>query len=144
MTRIIKKKMERRQFLRALHSKISSPVTPDQEQEYLYTQVIAENLATQVEPTIDGVMFASVQRQDGINIALFSRLLDSIPYQERTPDDPIIGNGPFPSGVLYIPGTLAAHKIGCVIFELEPLVINGYTVVRDWQYEQGPYGEWDY
>ncbi|WP_204126625.1 RES family NAD+ phosphorylase [Pseudomonas ogarae] len=138
------KKMERRQFLRTLHSKISSPVTPDQEQEYLYTQVIAEYLATQVEPTVDGVMFASVQRQDGINIALFSRLVDSIPYQERTPDDPIIGNGPFPSGVLYIPGTLQAHRIGCVTFDVEPLVIDGDKVIRDWRYEQDPYGEWDY
>ena len=135
--------MERRQFLRTLHSKISSPVTPDQEQEYLYTQVIAEYLSTQIEPPIDGVMFASVQRQGGINIALFLRLLAGIPYQERTPDDPIIGNGPFPSGVLYIPGTLDAHKIGCVTFEVERLVINGGTVGRDLWYEQDPYGEWD-
>ncbi len=28
-----------------------------------------------------GVMLASVQHQDGINIALFSRVLASIPYQ---------------------------------------------------------------
>ena len=137
-------KMERRQFLRTLHSKISSPVTPDQEHEYLFTQVIAEYLSTQVEPPIDGVMFASVQHQDGINIALFSRVLAPIPYQERTDDDPITSNGPFPSGVLYIPDTLIAHKIGCVTFEVEQLVINGDTVIRDWRYEQVPYGEWDY
>ena len=136
--------MERRQFLRTLHSKISSPVTPDQEQEYLLTQVIAEYLSTQVEPPIDGVMFASVQHQDGINIVLFSRVLAIIPYQERTEDDPIIGNGPFPSGLAYIPDTLEAHKIGCVTFEVEPLVINGDIVIRDWRYEQDPYGEWDY
>ena len=137
-------KMERRQFLRTLHSKISSPVTPDQEHEYLFTQVIAEYLSTQVEPPIDGVMFASVQHQDGINIALFSRVLAPIPYQERTEDDPIISNGPFSSGVLYIPDTLVAHKIGCVTFEVEQLVINGDTVIRDSRYEQDPYGEWDY
>ena len=137
-------KMKRRQFLRTLHSKISSPVTPDQDQEYLFTQVIAEYLSTQVEPPIDGVMFASVQHQDGINIALFSRVLASIPYQERTDDDPVKSNGPFPSGVLYVPDTLVAHKIGCVTFEVEQLVINGDTVIRDWRYEQDPYGEWDY
>lgn len=138
-------KMERRQFLRTLHSKISSPVTPDQEQEYIFTQVIAEYLSTQVEPPIDGVMFASVQNRHGMNIALFSSVLAEIPYQERAENDPILSNGPFPSGVMYIPGTLQAHKIGGVTFEVEPLIIvNGDTIVRDWRYEEDPYGEWDY
>jgi hypothetical protein len=137
--------MGRRQFLRTLHSKISTPVTPDQEHEYLYTQVIAEYLSTQVEPPIDGVMFASVQNRYGMNIALFSSVLAEIPYQERADDDPIRSNGPFPSGVVYIPGTLQAHKIGGVTFEVEPLVIvNGDTIVRDWRFEEDPYGEWDY
>ncbi|MGO2704921.1 hypothetical protein ACTXN4_12155 [Pseudomonas helleri] len=90
------------------------------------------------EPPIDGVMFASVQYQDGINIVLFSGVLASIPYQERTDDDTIRSNGPFQSGFLYVPDTLVAHKIGCVTFEVEQLVINGDTVIRDWRYEQDP------
>ncbi|WP_448649215.1 RES family NAD+ phosphorylase [Pseudomonas corrugata] len=136
-------KMERRQFLRTFHSKISSPVTPDQEHEYLFTQVIAEYLSTQINPPIDGVIFDSVQHQGGTNIALFPRVLAEIPYQERSDDDPIKSNGPFPSGVLYIPGTLQAHKIGCVTFDVEPLVIDGDRVVRDWRYEQDFYDEWE-
>lgn len=85
-----------------------------------------------------------VQHQDGINIVLFSRVLAIIPCQGRTEDDPIISNGPFPSGLAYIPDTLEAHKTYCVTFEVEPLVINGNIVTRDWRYEQDPYGEWDY
>jgi hypothetical protein len=137
--------MERRQFLRTLHSKISSPVTPDREHEYLFTQVIAEYLSSQLKPSVDGVLFASVQKQGGKNIALFSSVLEGVPYQEKLEDHPFIEPGPFPSGVMYIPSTLKAHKIGCVTFEIEPLhIVNGDTIVRDWRYEDDPYGDWDY
>lgn len=136
--------MERRQFLRTLHSKISTAVTPDQEHEYLYTQVIAEYLSTQVEPPIDGVMFSSVQNRYGMNIVLFSSVLAETPHQERD-DDPVHSKGPLQSGVMYVPGTLQAHKVGGVTFEVEPLVIvNGDTIARDGRYEQDPFEEWDY
>ncbi|MEE4149856.1 RES family NAD+ phosphorylase [Pseudomonas viridiflava] len=48
--------MGRRIFLKTLHAKITVPVLPNQEHEYLATQVMAEYLATQFDPPLDGVL----------------------------------------------------------------------------------------
>ena len=63
--------LERRTFLRMLHSLISQPIVPGHEAEYLITQTMSEYLA-HVHPTpFDGVLFRSVQRSSGKNIVLF-------------------------------------------------------------------------
>jgi hypothetical protein len=65
-----------RQFLRKLHAKISQPVLPGNEHEYLITQVLTEYLSTIVNPRIDGVIFSSVQHEKGLNLVLFNHILD--------------------------------------------------------------------
>ncbi len=64
---------ERAVFLRRLHGLISRPVTPGHEDEYLITQTLTEYLAHVHRPTFDGVIFQSVQRQEGANLVLFGR-----------------------------------------------------------------------
>ncbi|WP_129373600.1 RES family NAD+ phosphorylase [Pseudomonas aeruginosa] len=94
-------KIERAHFLKTLHAKISKPVLPDAEHEYLITQVIAEYLATQFSVVVDGVIFRSAQRQklkDAKNIALFSHVLPDIKL---------------------VPETLKVHKIKQVEYETE-------------------------
>ncbi|WP_338724181.1 RES domain-containing protein [Pseudomonas tolaasii] len=70
-------KMGRRIFLETLHSKITVPVLPNQEHEYLATQVMAEYLATQFDPPLDGVLFASAQVRKGTNLTLFNHAVVS-------------------------------------------------------------------
>lgn len=64
---------ERAVFLRRLHGLISRPVAPGHEDEYLITQTLTEYLAHVHQPSFDGVIFQSVQRQGGANIVLFGR-----------------------------------------------------------------------
>jgi hypothetical protein len=64
---------ERAVFLRRLHGLISRPVVPGHEYEYLITQTLTEYLAHVHQPSFDGVIFQSVQRQGGANIVLFGR-----------------------------------------------------------------------
>jgi RES domain len=71
-----KSKVERREFVRTLHSKIRQPILPGKEREYLVTQALAEYLAILHKPAIDGVLFTSAQRNKGVNIALFGHVLD--------------------------------------------------------------------
>jgi hypothetical protein len=78
--------VERKHFLQTLHDKISIPVLPDAEHEYLATQVIAEYFATQFPGGIDGVIFRSAQYQSensSKNIALFTHVLPNV---ELLPD----------------------------------------------------------
>lgn len=60
-------------FLRSLSQKMTEPVMPDTEAfDYLPTQVIAEYLASQVTPRLDGILYPSSQAGDGKNnIVLF-------------------------------------------------------------------------
>ncbi|WP_054774439.1 RES family NAD+ phosphorylase [Methylogaea oryzae] len=71
-----KRKSACRHFLRRLHSKMRHPPQPDDEAELLSTQVFAEYLSGVVKPSIDGVVYASAQREGGLNVVLFSHVLD--------------------------------------------------------------------
>lgn len=64
--------IERGLFLRKLHDLISQPVTPGNEADYVITQTMAEYLAHVHQPPFDGVLFKSVQRAGGVNVALFA------------------------------------------------------------------------
>ncbi|MBU0730400.1 MAG: RES family NAD+ phosphorylase [Proteobacteria bacterium] len=67
--------LEQTMFLRNLSSLITIPVMPDHETlEYLATQAIADFLATENAPLLDGILFPSVQTPDeGLNFVLFHK-----------------------------------------------------------------------
>lgn len=65
--------VEKLAFLRRLHRLISQPVVPGKESDYLITQTLSEYLAHVHQKPFDGILFASVQREGGINIVLFAR-----------------------------------------------------------------------
>ncbi len=107
-------KQDRKKFLRMLHEKISSPVLPKQEREYLTTQVIAEYLSTQHSPAIDGVIFKSAQYEGGLNIVLFSHVVAvELAFAPLTPSSHLKLKT---AGIEYVPGTLIEHQIGSVVF----------------------------
>ena len=62
-------------FLRFLSQNMTRPVMPDEEAlEYLPTQAVADFLATQQKPAIDGIVFPSVQAGgDDLNVVLFHK-----------------------------------------------------------------------
>ncbi|MCC6241752.1 MAG: RES family NAD+ phosphorylase [Gemmatimonadaceae bacterium] len=66
-------RMAHAMFLRSLCKKMTRPIMPsDESMEYLATQAIADYLATEHEPKLDGIMYPSVQvNGSGINIVLF-------------------------------------------------------------------------
>jgi len=68
-------RLERATFLRSLSERITKPVMPDDEAfEYLPTQAIADFLAAENEPVLDGIVFPSAQSQgDGLNVVLFHK-----------------------------------------------------------------------
>jgi hypothetical protein len=63
----------RNAFLRHLHTIVSQPVIPGRESDYLITQTLAEYLAHVCKCPLDGILFRSVQRKDGVNIVLFAK-----------------------------------------------------------------------
>lgn len=73
----------RKAFLRKFHTTISFPVLPDDENEYVVTQVIAEYLASQFPSGLDGVIFYSAQcrEEDARNIVIFTDALSAIDFQ---------------------------------------------------------------
>jgi len=78
---------QREHFLKSLHEIISSPVLPDDEHEYLVTQVIAEYFATQLPGSIEGVVFRSAQRPkkaNARNVVLFSAALPALALKTDT------------------------------------------------------------
>lgn len=81
-------RMERAMFLRSLSQRITRPVMPDDEAfEYLPTQAIADFLATQNEPQLDGIVFPSVQAAgDVLNVVLFHKAarIEAIELPEGT------------------------------------------------------------
>lgn len=68
-------RLEKAAFLRTLTAKIARPVMPDdQASDYLPTQAIADYLATRASPTIDGILFPSVQVAGNVlNVVLFHK-----------------------------------------------------------------------
>lgn len=68
-------RLERAEFLRSLSNRLTLPVMPDDEPfEYLPTQAIADFLATRTKPSLDGIIYPSVQRTNGMkNVCLFQK-----------------------------------------------------------------------
>lgn len=62
-------------FLRSFSWRFTQPVMPDHEAfEYIPTQAVADYLANEVEPPLDGILYASPQSAlTGKNVALFHR-----------------------------------------------------------------------
>jgi hypothetical protein len=60
-------------FRSSLGKRISQPVTPGEEHNYLVTQTMAEYLAFVHRRPLDGVLFGSSQRKNGQNVVLFSK-----------------------------------------------------------------------
>lgn len=62
-------------FLRKLSERIVRPVMPDDEAfDYLPTQAVADYLATEAANPVDGIVFPSVQADDGgLNVVLFHK-----------------------------------------------------------------------
>jgi len=67
-------RLERVAFLRSLGQRMTRPVMPDDEAfDYLATQAIADFLATENKPSLDGIIFGSAQSNDGRNVVLFHK-----------------------------------------------------------------------
>ncbi|MFQ1717005.1 RES family NAD+ phosphorylase [Aeromonas veronii] len=84
---LYKERLERAAFLRSLGRRITKPVMPDdQDFDYLVTQAIADFLATENKPQLDGIIFESVQSKSGRNIVLFHKAarVEEIVYPEGT------------------------------------------------------------
>lgn len=108
-----RKKQSLRHFLQTLHSKISYPVLPNAEHEYLTTQVIAEYLSTQHVPPIDGVIFSSAQNKEGLNVVLFSHVVSADPIS-HAPDIhglTVLDFSPTKPGIEFVPDSLLVHNI---------------------------------
>lgn len=62
-------------FLEGLSRRITKPVMPDDQPfEYLPTQAIADFLATEADPALDGIVYPSVQGPEGkLNVVLFHK-----------------------------------------------------------------------
>jgi hypothetical protein len=73
-----KEKVEKHKFLRHLHRLISQAITPGKESDYLITQTMTEYLAHVHPEPFDGILFASAQRAQGVNIVLFPTTSSSI------------------------------------------------------------------
>jgi hypothetical protein len=68
-------RLQRAAFLDSFSIRFTQPVMPDHEAfEYIPTQAIADYLANEVEPQLDGILYASPQSGGaGKNVALFHR-----------------------------------------------------------------------
>lgn len=70
----LKGRLERVAFLRSLGQLMTRAVMPDDEAfDYLATQAIADFLATENEPRLDGIIFGSAQSKEGRNVVLFHK-----------------------------------------------------------------------
>ena len=67
--------LERAKFLAGLSWRMTKPVLPEQEPfEHLATQAIADFLSSEVDPTVDGMVYPSVQASSGTpNVVLFHK-----------------------------------------------------------------------
>lgn len=74
--------LERAYFLRSLVKRMIRPVMPDDEVfDYLATQAVADFLASENNPTVDGIIFPSAQVFDGHNIVLFHKAAGVLPLE---------------------------------------------------------------
>jgi len=84
---LYKEKTEKITFLSQLCRLITQPVMPhDEASDYLPTQVVAEYLASRSNFNFDGIIFPSVQADNGLNITLFhkSSFVEPIILKENT------------------------------------------------------------
>jgi hypothetical protein len=65
--------LELARFLESVSARMTRPVMPNDEPfDYLTTQAIADYLATEIDPPLDGILFPSVQQGEGeMNVVLF-------------------------------------------------------------------------
>lgn len=67
-------RLKRAAFLNNFSERFTRPVMPNREAfEYIPTQVVADYLANEVIPHLDGILYASSQTKAGRNVALFHR-----------------------------------------------------------------------
>lgn len=70
----LKGRLERVSFLHTLGEHMTRAVMPDDEVfDYLATQAVADFLATENEPRLDGIIFGSAQAKTGRNVVLFHK-----------------------------------------------------------------------
>lgn len=83
----LKERLERVAFLQSLGDRMTRPVMPDDEAfDYLPTQAVADFLATQNVPQLDGIVFRSVQVKGGRNVVLFHKAarVDTMTFPKGT------------------------------------------------------------
>lgn len=81
----LKARLERVAFLQSLGKRMTRAVMPDdQALDYLATQAIADFLATENEPALDGIIFQSAQAEEGRNVVLFHKAskVEALPIPE--------------------------------------------------------------
>lgn len=81
------REVERVGFLRTLTKLLILPVMPnEQDREYLMTQAVADYLASLKQPSLDGIVFPSVQDGVGENVVLFHKasLVEELQYPDGT------------------------------------------------------------
>lgn len=86
-----------RSFIRLFHQEIRRPVLPGSEHEYLVTQVLSDYLVNVQSPSIDGMLFSSVQHNGGINLVLFNGLTSKYSAEG--------------GAVMLVPGSARIHTI---------------------------------
>lgn len=91
-------------FLRTLGNRLISPVMPgDQAHGYLITQAVADYLARLECPSLDGIIYKSVQDGIGANVALFrkSSLVEPLKLEKDTEIVPELYDFDFETGTAY-------------------------------------------
>jgi RES domain len=91
-----KDRLGRAAFLQSLGEHMTRPVMPDDEAiDYLPTQAIADFLATENEPVLDGIIFQSAQIKGGRNVVLFHKAarVEDIELPAGTKIDAHTGHG---------------------------------------------------
>jgi hypothetical protein len=131
------RKVANRRFLQDLHSKIRQAVLPGDENEYLPTQVLSEYLSTFVQPPIDGILFTSAQWVKGLNVVLFSSVLD---IQLDCNRDSIMGRD---SGLILIDGSVLVHRINLIDYKFDDHTVSDGKVGRSY-YKDESYDDYDY
>ncbi len=107
-----------RVLIRQLHSRISQPVLPGNEAEYLTTQVMAEFLANEYTPRLDGLIFSSVQHLNGQNLVLFPHAIASGNIID------LDTNQPTESALQVLPDTIRYHKVEQVEYTHKAVYIS--------------------
>ncbi|MDN8037048.1 RES family NAD+ phosphorylase [Burkholderia vietnamiensis] len=132
------KQLKRRDFLKILHTLIAQPVTPGHESDYLITQTMAEFLSHVANPSFDGILFKSTQRENGTNIVLFpNAMLDAADMPMALP-------------VTLIDGNVNLFRTDSISYSHAPLVFyqqegsEGIMVLRDDERftDDAPWDDW--